>query len=155
MPDWQWARVQEMVGYGGAHLFPSTQADYLNWIDEQLARAPRSWHGFDAAAAVENYCKYYDAMPEPVRDNWKLYWWSWLMPDRDFANGFDYNGKHYSFAQGYIGGKEAQAYYNETHDWRGNFSVYRTYCYAQGTMNFNNWNSIGTLAAAPFSTLRG
>ena len=33
----------------------------------------------------------------------------------------------------------------ETGDWRGNFSVYRTYCYDIGTMNFNHWNSAGTL----------
>ena len=134
-----------MIGYGGAHPFPQTPEDYDKWIDEQLARAPRSWKGFDPPELVENYFKNFDAMPDPVRDHWKLYWWSWLMPDRDFVHGFDYKGQHYDFAQGYIGGKEAQAYYQATGDWRGNFSVYRTYCYAEGTMNFNNWNAIGTL----------
>ena len=54
-------------------------------------------------------------------------------------------GKKYQFAQGYIGGKEAQAYYAQTGDWRGNFSVYRTYCWTMGTMNFNHWAVAGTL----------
>ncbi len=145
MPEWQKKRLQTMLGYGGAKLFPDTQDEYVKWIDEQMARAPRSWRGFDAAESVETCLLRGEAMPDPVKDHWKLYWWAWLMPDRDFVRGFEFNGKHYNFAQGYIGGKEARAYYDETKDWRGNFSVYRTYCYAMGTMNFNNWNAIGTL----------
>ncbi len=145
MPDWQWERVKELHQLGGGWNFPDTPADYNKWIDGQLAVAPRAWRGFDAPERVEEYFKYLDALPEPVRDHWKLYWSAWLTPDRDFVNGFDFNGRHYGWAQGYIGGRDAQAYYAETHDWRGNFSVYRTYCYAMGTMNFNNWNAIGTL----------
>ena len=144
MPDWQWARVQELHQLGGGWTFPDTPETYNHWIDEQLAVAPRAWRGFDAPERVENYYKYLDALPAPVRDHWQLYWWAWLMPDRPFPE-FDYQGKPYQFAQGYIGGKEAQAYYKATGDWRGNFSVYRTYCYAMGTMNFNNWNAFGTL----------
>jgi len=150
IPEWQRKRLQTMLGYGGAKLFPGTPETYAKWVDEQLARAPRSWKGFDAGEVVENCLLNQEAMPAPVKDHWKLYWWSWLMPDRDFLNGFEFNGKKYQFAQGYIGGKEAKAYYDETKDWRGNFSVYRTYCFAQGTMNFNNWNSIGTLGGGIF-----
>ena len=145
IPEWQRKRLQTMLGYGGAKLFPDTPETYAKWVDAQLARAPRSWRGFDAGEVVENCLLNEEAMPAPVKDHWKLYWWSWLMPDRDFLKGFEFNGKKYQFAHGYIGAKEAKAYYDETKDWRGNFSVYRTYCYAMGTMNFNNWCSIGTL----------
>ncbi len=144
MPDWQWQRVQEVHQLGGAAQFPATLEAYHQWLDEQLGYAPRRWSGFDATERAQDYFKYYDALPEPVRDHWKLYWWAWLMPDRSFPE-FERDGKKYQFAQGYIGGKEAQAYYAQTGDWRGNFSVYRTYCWTMGTMNFNHWAVAGTL----------
>ncbi len=144
MPDWQWQRVQEVHQLGGAGQFPATLEAYHQWLDEQLGYAPRRWSGFDATERAQDYFKYYDALPEPVRDHWKLYWWAWLMPDRSFPE-FERDGKKYQFAQGYIGGKEAQAYYAQTGDWRGNFSVYRTYCWTMGTMNFNHWAVAGTL----------
>jgi hypothetical protein len=63
------------------------------------------------------YAMYHEAMPEPVKDNLRLYWWAWLMPDREYA----------SLVHGYIGGQQARECYEKTGDWRGNFSVYRTY----------------------------
>ena len=83
-------------------------------------------------------------MPGPVKDHWKLYWWAWLMPDRAY-DGFEYGDKKYNFAQGYIGGKDMQAYQDATKDWRGNTSVYRTYVRDMGTMNFNHWATAGVL----------
>jgi hypothetical protein len=47
--------------------------------------------------------------------------------------------------QGYIEGYENREYIQRTGDWRGNTSVYRTYCRAMGTMNFNHWAANGTL----------
>jgi hypothetical protein len=47
--------------------------------------------------------------------------------------------------QGYIGGRENQDYIQPTGDWRGNASVYRTYCRAMGTVNLNHWAANGTL----------
>lgn len=135
MPDWQWERVRELQTLGGGRDFPAAMDDYHGWLDAQLARAPRSWRGFDAADITQNYFRYLDALPEPVRDHWKLYWEAWLMPHRDISE----------LVQGYIGGDAAQEYYQRTRDWRGNFSVYRTYCHAMGTMNFNHWASAGTL----------
>jgi hypothetical protein len=144
MPAWQWQRVQELQRMGGGWDFPATSDAYNRWIDDMLARAPRRWGGFDASDLTETYFRYEAALPAPVRDHWKRYWEAWLMPDRAFP-AFTYKDKTYQFAQGYIGGREAQAYYQETGDWRGNFSVYRTYCYAMGTMNFNHWAVAGTL----------
>ena len=135
MPEWQWQRVQELKALGGGRSFPSTPEAYATWIDDTLAIAPRRWSGFDAAERTQEFMLYSEAIPEPVRDHWKLYWWAWLMPDRDIKQ----------LVQGYIGGREAQAYYRRTRDWRGNFSVYRTYCHAMGTMNFNHWAVTGTL----------
>lgn len=135
MPEWQWQHVQELASLGGGEDFPTTTESYLRWLDEQLARAPRSWAGFDAANLTTSYFRNLEALPEPVRDHWRLYWDAWLMPDRDISE----------LVQGYVGGEAAQAYYQRTRDWRGNFSVYRTYCRDMGTMNFNHWAAAGTL----------
>lgn len=147
--NWQWERVRELVTLQEksgrpASDFPQTYDNYLDWLDKQLARAPRSWFGFDAATVTQGYFKYNDALPAPVKDHWKLYWWAWLMPDREYS-GFDYDGKRYSFAQGYVGGNEMDAYQKATGDWRGNASVYRTYIGTMGTMNFNHWATAGVL----------
>lgn len=135
MPEWQWRRVQELAALGGGEDFPATMEAYHRWLDEQLARAPRSWRGFDAGNVSDNYFRNLEALPAPVRDHWRAYWEAWLLPDRDISE----------LVQGYIGGEAAQAYYQRTRDWRGNFSVYRTYCRDMGTMNFNHWASAGTL----------
>ena len=135
MPDWQWERVQELAALGGGIDFPQDYKAYQTWLDRMLWLAPRRWDGFQGAKYAQMYFQYNDALPDPVKDHWKLYWWAWLMPDR----------KNKELVQGYIGGKEAQAYYQETGDWRGNFSVYRTYVRAMGTVNFNSWATAGTL----------
>jgi hypothetical protein len=138
MDDGQWTRIQQLAAFGNRAAFPADEAAYLAWIDQLLGRAPRRWAGFDAAEVNEIARRYGDAMPAPVLDHLRLYWWAWLLPDRDIG----------ALVQGYIGGQEAAAYYGRTRDWRGNFSVYRTYCHNQGTMNFNHWATIGTLAGA-------
>ncbi len=146
MDDETWKRLQELCSLDTArHGFPTSYDAYAKWIDGMLASAPRRWSGFDAAemGAVGLRCR--EALPAPLVEHLRLYWWAWLMPDRDILQGFDYAGQHYNFAQGYIGKTQADEYYAKTHDWRGNFSVYRTYCRAMGTMNFNHWASSGTL----------
>jgi hypothetical protein len=149
-PAWMdaaaWARTQQLwtLERNGAHGFPASVDAYGKWFDALLANAPRRWGGFDAAELGAIPVRYRDALPAPVLDHLRLYWWAWLQPDRDI-NGFEYAGQRYSFAQGYIGKAQADEYYAKTRDWRGNFSVYRTYCRAMGTMNFNHWASAGTL----------
>jgi hypothetical protein len=149
-PAWMdataWGRAQQLwtLERGGAHGFPGSVDAYGKWFDSLLANAPRRWGGFDAAELGAIPVRYRDALPAPVLEHLRLYWWAWLQPDRDL-NGFTYAGQHYAFAQGYIGKQAADAYYAQTRDWRGNFSVYRTYCRAMGTMNFNHWASAGTL----------
>src|SRR5690606_19301049 len=96
MPDWQWQRVQELLALGGQSDFPQTIEGYYEWIDHNLAFAPRRWSGFDASEKTQEYALYQDAMPEPVKDHHKLYWESWLMPDVE-AKGM---------AHGYIGGND-------------------------------------------------
>jgi hypothetical protein len=135
MPGWQWERVQELSKLGGEGDFPQDHESYKKWIDAMLSLAPRRWDGFQGPKYAQWFFQYNKALPDPVKDHWKLYWWAWLMPDR--ANE--------DLVQGYIGGDLAQAYYKETGDWRGNFSVYRTYVRAMGTVNFNSWATAGTL----------
>lgn len=135
MPDWQWQRVEQLHRLGGAQDYPATLEAYTKWIDDMLARPPRTWDGFQAAEMTQAYFLFGETWPAPVREHWQLYWWAWLMPDRDNKD----------LVQGYIGGKENQQYIQRTGDWRGNASVYRTYCRAMGTMNFNHWAANGTL----------
>jgi len=135
MSDWQWQRIQELRAIGHIQDYPATLEAYAKWIDAMLAKPPRTWDGFQAAEMTQEYCLFGQTWPAPVREHWQLYWWAWLMPDRDSKD----------LVQGYIGGKEAQEYIQRTGDWRGNASVYRTYCRAMGTMNFNHWAANGVL----------
>jgi hypothetical protein len=135
MPDWQWQRVRELQAAGHVQDYPATPEAYGKWIDAMLAKPPRTWDGFQAAEMTQEYALFAETWPAPVREHWKLYWWAWLMPDRDYQD----------LAQGYIGGRQNQEYIQRTGDWRGNASVYRTYCRAMGTMNFNHWAANGTL----------
>lgn len=136
MDDATWQRLQELWAQDTAqHGFPANYEAYAKWIDGLLAMAPRRWSGFDAAELGGIGLRCREALPAPVVEHLRLYWWAWLMPDREIGD----------LVQGYIGGKEAAASYEKTRDWRGNFSVYRTYCRAMGTMNFNHWATAGTL----------
>ncbi len=151
-PDWMneaaWKRTQQLWTLeknSGSHGFPTSVEAYGRWLDNLLAKSPRRWSGFDAPELGITPLRYRETLPLPVLDHLRLYWWAWLLPDRDFEKGFDYNGQHYGWVQGYIGAQAAAEYYAKTHDWRGDFSVYRTYCRAMGTMNFNHWASAGTL----------
>ncbi len=101
------------------------------------------WCGFQTAELTQDYALFADTWPAPVREHWKLYWWAWLMPDRDIKD----------LVQGYIGGQQNQDYIQRTGDWRGNASLYRTYCRAMGTMNFNHWAANGALLGGRFSAL--
>jgi len=135
MPDWQWARVQELRALGGTREFPPTYEAYLKWLDEILGAAPRRWSGFDAAEKTQEFALYREAMPEPVRDAHRLYWWAWLVPHLDISQ----------MPHAITEAAKGRQFYERTRDWRGNASVYRTYCYNMGTMNFNHWASNGTL----------
>ena len=135
MPDWQWQRVQELIALGGAEAFPQNRRDFEAWVDWQLGLPPRAWTGFDAAEFGSLYMRTSEAMPEPVKAAWKRYWKAWLIPHVPAED----------LVQGYIGQEDFQAWYEKTGDWRGNFSVYRTYVRAQGTMNFNHWGAAGVL----------
>jgi hypothetical protein len=133
--DWQWTRLQELLKYGKGEGFPKNYAEYLAWVDKFISMNPRAWKGFTAGKMGAEYAKYSTAIPEPAKDNIKLYWWAWLMPDRRYD----------SLVHGHIGGKEAMSYYAKTRDWRGNFSTYRTYCHSMGTTNFNSWATTGAV----------
>lgn len=135
MSDWQWERVQELKAIGKIQDYPATPEAYAKWMDAMLAKPPRTWDGFQAAEMTQDYALFAETWPAPVREHWKLYWWAWLMPDRE----------HRELVHGYLGGQHCQDYIRRTGDWRGNASVYRTYCREMGTMNFNHWAANGTL----------
>ncbi|OPZ88083.1 MAG: hypothetical protein BWY76_00132 [bacterium ADurb.Bin429] len=138
MPDWQWARVRELQAHGGFGV-PDTPEAYNKWLDEMLADPPRYWNGWDVPDRLLLWYMYADAMPEPVRQHWRIYWDAWIMPDRktsEFAHPQAVE-LHY---------KGRNKYYEETGDWRGNASFYRDgYCYGMSTMNFNHTAAMGAL----------
>ncbi len=146
-PEWMdsdaWQRAQQLwetdspvMGQSpAAHGFPTNVAAYGQWLDALLTKAPRHWNHFDAAELGVIPFRYRGALPAPVLENLRLYWWAWLMPDREYSD----------LVQGYIGQAGFYEYYARTRDWRGNFSIYRTYCRQMGTMNFNHWASAGAL----------
>ena len=190
MPEWQWRRVRELaeLGDGRARLSVDDpfwyqyvpafirsrmkgrgQLDavhtYQRWVDVVLGRQPRGWHGFSAARVLLPWFLYPDAMPEPMKDHWKLYWTAWLMPDRPTADSARKRVDR-NYAEGplvhpmaddpRVGGPEARSprpdqgrfdtYYARTGDWRGNKSFYRSgFCYTMSTMNFNHTASMGAL----------
>jgi len=139
MSDWQWRRAQELREMGGGEGFPESYEDYLAWIDKFLSLYPRAWKGFTAGEMAVEYAMYREAMPAPAVDNLKRYWRAWLMPDRD------YDELVHGYVGGKAGGEAAQQYYEKTGDWRGNFSVYRTYLHNMGTVNFNSWAITGAM----------
>ncbi len=143
MPDWQWKRVQELYGLGGhANAFPPERREYLKWIDDVLRTPPRTWHGFEAADQLALVYDFSKAFPQPVVDHLKLYWESWLMPERDTSDCV-HNQYHQIWTQWRPLGSD---YVDRTNDWRGNKSFYReSYCRYMSTMNFNHTAAIGAL----------
>lgn len=132
MEDWKWQRLQELNNIKNSNLgFPETKQAYLTWLDQMIGLAPRAWTGHTVNEYLNTYYSFNEALPEPVKDHWKKYFEAWLMPWLKT----DQYPKGYS---GYSGSQTTIDYYNETQDWRGNASVYRTYVRYMGTMNFNH-----------------
>ena len=132
-----WTRLQQLWSKDNSPpSFPETYSGYRAWVDDLFSYSPRRWSGFDAAELGGLIgVGYREAMPDPLLDHMRLYWWAWLMPDRETS----------SLVNGYTARAAAGVYYNQTRDWRGNFSVYRTYTRQMGPMNFNHWATAGTL----------
>ena len=137
MPDWQWARVQELNTCEKQPWdFPNTPAAYNKWVDNLLAMPPRYWVGWGSGDKASQGLRLGAAMPAPVLDNEKLYWWAWLMPDRDISSLVHPYGP---------GAEKVHGYYERTGDWRGNTNLFRPYCYNISTMNFNHTCPAGSL----------
>ena len=149
MPGWQWQRVQDlkaMPTVNGAvedvpMEFPTSLAGYATWMDSMLSVQPRRWAGFDAPKKAALYLRNQTALPEPVKDHWKLYWSAWLMPERPWQNA---DGS-YNFVQAVTQVPQGRDYYNLTHDWRGNASLYRTYVHEMGPQDFNYFATAAVL----------
>ena len=137
MPDWQWARVQELNS--SEHRpwdFPATPELYAKWVDDLLAIPPRWWMGWQSGDKASQGLRLGAAMPAPVLDNEKLYWQGFLMPDRDVSSLVHPYGP---------GAEKVHGYYERTGDWRGNTNLFRPYCYNISTMNFNHTCPAGAL----------
>ncbi|OPZ31603.1 MAG: hypothetical protein BWZ02_00110 [Lentisphaerae bacterium ADurb.BinA184] len=148
MPDWQWARAQELYALGGeANAFPDEERTYLKWVDEILRTPPRTWHGFQAADQLSLVHDFAQAFPAPLLDHLKLYWDSWLMPQRE-----TWDCVHNQYHQIYTPWRAVGSdYVDRTGDWKGDKSFYReSYCRFMSTMNFNHTAAIGALLGGQF-----
>lgn len=140
MPDWQWARVQELRRLGGGSGYADAiesgdPALYERQIREILAVPPRYWLGWGVQDQLLLWYQYHEALPAYVQDHMKAYWSAWLYPDLpNSAITIDPQGD------------KKFAWYKETHDWRGLFSFFRVrWTQDVGTMNFNHTACMGAL----------
>ena len=148
MPDWQWARVEELYRLGGrANTFPDTVEDYQRWVDAILATQPRRWEGFSAADQLSLFYTFQGALPAPVADHWHLYWTAWLNPHMA-TQDMVHNQYHQIWTKWRPVGSD---YADRTGDWRGNSSYYReSYTRIISTMNFNHTAALGALLGGRF-----
>jgi hypothetical protein len=149
MPDWQWARVQELYNVPGwhTHAFPDTIEGYASWLDNILSIAPRTWEGFQAADQLMLFYDYKDALPSYIADHWHTYWTAWLMPERDSMT-MTHNQYHQIWTPYRGFGSD---YVDKTHDWKGDKSFYReSYTTYMSTMNFNHTAAVGALLGGQF-----
>jgi len=135
MSDAQWTRVEELRKAGGGWEYPSAPDAYGKWIDRQLAVLPRNWVAWATADKLQMFEMYGSTWPAPVQDHEKLFWASWLNPEKKIAD----------LVHPWVQSKEAQEYVAKTNDWRGNTNFYRPYSYNMGTMNFNHTAAAGAL----------
>ena len=149
---------RDAEGRAIAHPAPPYER-YTGWVDSIIARQPRGWHGFSAAREMTQWYRFHEALPGPARDAIAQYWTAWLMPDRETAAwermmDADYTeGPLIHPMADQLAGKKLDpadgvhdTYWEETGDWRGNKSFYRSgFTYAVSTQNFNTTSSAGAL----------
>jgi hypothetical protein len=139
MPEWQWARVQELRKIGGGVEFvePLESGDpkkFARFTQDIAWTVPRYWKGWGIQDDLLLWYMYKDMFTGPTRENIKTYWDSWLQPDRET--------KDFHHAQS----KLNDEYYAKTGDWRGSKSFFRGgYNYVISTMNFNHTAAMGAL----------
>ncbi len=139
MPDWQWARVQELKKIGGGVDFvaPLESGDlkkYERFVSDIANSVPRYWKGWGINDDLLLWYLYNDMFTGPTKEAIKAYWEAWLMPDRPT--------EQFLHAQS----KLNEDYFKQTQDWRGNKSFFRGgYNYTISTMNFNHTAAMGAL----------
>jgi hypothetical protein len=140
MPDWQWARVQELRTIGGGNEYATAiesgdPVQFDRQMKAILAIPPRFWLGWGVQDQLLLWHQYGEALPAYVQDHMKDYWRAWLYPDQP-NEAIDIDPQ----------GDRKFAWYKETQDWRGRFSFFRRrWTHGVGTMNFNHTASMGAL----------
>ncbi len=141
IPDWQWARIQELRALGGDPkdvvlylgrgynfntLFAGDADAYLASMRELLRMPPRYWQGHQTSDFAILAYGYRDLLPPAVVDHLRIYWDSWLHPEVPNRND--------------IGGGNQ----------RGGPSYFRGYSHGGGTMNFGHNATMGAYLAGQF-----
>jgi hypothetical protein len=139
MPDWQWDNIEKLRGLssgaGDAKAFPQTYEAYKSWLDKQLERQIRAWQGWDVTDNLFVVANYQEAMPGPVLDHWKFFYYSVLNPHtatKDIITPM-------------FNSEIVLKNIAEKNDWRSDASLFRHYSRGMGTMNYNYQFSAVTL----------
>ncbi len=141
VPDWQWARIQQLRaigpepadsqlylgrGYNFAPLWAGDEGAYLKSMQHLLTMAPRTWQGHPTGDFALLPAAYGDLLPSAVMDHLKIYWAAWLHPEAERS------------LDSLIGGG--------TH--RGGPTYFRGYTRGIGTTNFNHNAVAGAMLGA-------
>ena len=143
VPDWQWARIQELRAIGpeprdselylgrGVNFAPLLAGDetaYLKAMQNLLKMAPRTWQGHPSSDFAILPAAYNDLLPPAVQDHLKLYWTAWLHPEVEIST------------EKYLGGSVQ----------RGGPTYFRGYTHSIGTCNFNHNAVTGALLGGQY-----
>ncbi len=140
MPDWQWARIGELMTLGnpghvgGAFsLNPLTGEDdaaYLEMLRKIMRMPPRFWDGWSSMDYITLAVRYGDLLPPGVHDHLRLYWQAWIHPE---LQSRDELPRMY---------KEGRPVFDD-----GVPSFFRGYTHGGGTMNFGHSAVMSVLLA--------
>ncbi|MBS0221357.1 MAG: hypothetical protein JSR91_11515 [Proteobacteria bacterium] len=140
-PDWQKARIAELVRIGGDNVtalaVARDDAGYENYLDRLrllLAMPPRYWVGWEIEDYLLIWYQLRALLPQPMQDHLKAYWTAWLQPDLA--------------TDAFVHPQSADAidYWRRNRDWRGRASFFRDgYNFAVSTQNFNHTAAMGAL----------
>lgn len=140
-PDWETARIRELLRLGGDRVSPWSQVvgeagqrNYEARLREIMAMPPRYWQGWDIEDDLLVWHLFRELLPAPVQDHMKAYWQAWLQPDLPTS----------AFVPPHS--LDAIDYWRRNRDWRGRASFFRDgYNYAVSTQNFNHTAAMGAL----------
>lgn len=143
IPDWQWARIQELRalhaepadsqlylgrGVNFSAFFSDDEKTYFTAVQHLMEMAPRTWQGHLTSDFALLAAGYNTLLSPAAQDHLALYWQAWLQPDVE--QPFDE----------FLGGGTQ----------RGGPTYFRGYTRSMGTMNFVHNANMGALLGGQY-----